>query len=75
MLTFKLGYGPGQWKPLLVGDKRSASIHCPDCGGRMTLSGHTIDETGQVFPSVLHDPQHSACPWHDNILLEGWQAN
>lgn len=76
MLTFKLGYGPGQWRPVLVGDKRSASIHCPECGRWLCLFGHfTIDETGRVSPSVHHYPHVNACPWQAEILLEGWQGS
>lgn len=75
MLTFKLGYGPGQWKPLLIGNKRAAAIYCPECGRPITLTRHTIDETGRVSPTVQHDPQNNACPWHAEILLEGWQGS
>lgn len=76
MLTFKLGYGPGQWKPLLGSDqKRSAIIKCPECGDSLPLLGHTIDPTGLVSPSIGHDLRFNACSWHANILLEGWQGS
>jgi len=61
----------GTYKEFKSGPRHlSATIICPDCGQIMSLASHTIDQNGQVSPSV----RCTVCTFHDHIRLDGWAA-
>lgn len=63
-------YAPGTWKSLKVGKVRSASLNCPLCGEMGLLTDHTIQENGDVDPSVICS--NDICTFHEYISLTGW---
>lgn len=61
---------PPCWTPLQDGDKRSASMICPN-GHYATLLDHEIYQDGSVVPSVMCPPENN-CGFHDTVRLVGW---
>lgn len=61
---------PGTWRGAIAGDVRTATASCPKCGKVASLSGHTIDDAGQVTPSLVCP--YLDCDFHEYIQLEGW---
>ena len=51
----------------------SAMICCPECGRYLSLVLHSIDENGQVSPSVGHPAEYPPCTWHTSPKLLGWE--
>lgn len=63
---------PGPWWTLLTGAPKgnSATVRCPDCGTRQTLTRHDIAADGTVKPSLLCATK--SCNWHVMAKLESW---
>lgn len=61
--------GPGEWRPIAIGDGHTAMIGCPACGEESVLSRHTINAEGCIEENVecLHNRAH-----HYRATLEGW---
>ena len=74
------GRGSAQWWPLIAAGQLTASMICPDCERRLSLTDHTIASDGAVFPSVVcrefHDaePPRQACTFHEFVTLDGWSS-
>lgn len=65
-------YQPGTWKGLALTDGGcSASFTCPRCENLAVLTGHHIDDSGKVSPSVVCPAE--GCDFHEYIQLEGWR--
>ena len=62
-------YGPGTWKGLGDGLRRTASFTCKN-GHVCSLDKHTIGMDGDVFPS-LRCP-YEGCDFHEMLTLKGW---
>ena len=52
------------------GGGKNALMECPKCHNFLSLSGHTIFETGEVNPSVVCS--HPKCDFHEWVVLKGW---
>ena len=64
---------PGTWNVLLMaGGKSGAVVKCPACGGFSTLENHTINDVGEVSPSLVCPYPH--CNYHQFITLGGWEG-
>ena len=50
-------------------DKRVLKMQCPQCKQWQDLEDHSIDEAGQVLPSVVCGDD---CGFHDFIQLAGF---
>lgn len=68
--------GQGTWRPLVPAAQEhrstaraSATVFCPGCGRRASLTDHVIEVTGEVRPS-LRCPYD--CGFHAHVQLEGW---
>lgn len=51
--------------------KRTVRVGCPGCGGLASLDDHTIDEHGNVEPSLVCPYR---CSFHESVTLGGWEA-
>ncbi len=60
------------WKPVTDGDKRSATICCPDCN-KVAYLDHQIADNGDVYPSVVCPTP--GCNWHVYVTLVGWSSS
>jgi uncharacterized protein YbaR (Trm112 family) len=62
---------PGEYKPGLRDERRTAILCCPKCGHTLVLGErHYVSMDGSVGPSVVCT--HEKCDYHANIVLEGW---
>lgn len=61
------GEGPLTWRPLVDGEKLSASMRCNE-GHYGILTDHTIHSDGRVTPSVVCP----YCDFHDTVFLVEW---
>ena len=61
----------GEWHGARIRKHRTALICCPTCGKIGSLTQHTIDPDGRVFPSV-HCP--FTCDFHEFVKLADWKA-
>ena len=50
---------------------RSALVCCPGCGKIGSLTKHTIDPDGRVFPSLVCP---FGCGFHEFVKLDDWKA-
>lgn len=63
---------PGPWWTVLQdGPRRSATVRCPKCGCRQTLTDHEVHDDGAVVPSLQCSGQN--CDWHVFAVLAGWE--
>jgi hypothetical protein len=63
----------GQWMPRRHVMRRSAMIHCPECGGVFDLGPeYSITVGGAVEPSVecAATPE---CAWSAHVVLRDWR--
>jgi len=60
----------GVWKGARADLRRTATLSCPECGKRISLSQHDIHPNGLVSPS-LRCPL-KPCTFHQFISLENW---
>ncbi len=58
----------GTWAPVTLDNKATARIGCPGCG-QAALLDHTVDENGDVNPSLLCD-----CGYHEYVHLCNWDG-
>ena len=63
---------PGTWTKVILDDKVTAKIACPNCGYKAFLD-HDIAEDGTVNPSVVCP--FNGCSFHQWIILEGWHES
>ncbi len=63
---------PGPWWTVLQdGPRRSATVRCPKCETRQTLTEHEIGDDGRVTPSLQCASE--GCDYHVMATLEGWE--
>lgn len=60
-----------KWAFVNRNEKRILKIACPSCGQWGDLEDHSIDEHGQVVPSV----DCPECDFHDLVILIGFPHN
>lgn len=63
---------PGVWWHAVLDGKPSAIVTCPSCGGHGGLHDHSVDDEGNVTPSLVCP--HGSCTFHDFVRLDGWQS-
>ena len=66
---------PGEWAIVRRTDRAdgpTAFVTCPHCGDSASLSGHSIDASGRVTPSLVCPTD--GCSWHVHVTLVGWAA-
>lgn len=70
--TFHLAEGTkrGQWLPLEIGHRKTATLRCPDCGTALALLDYHISVEGEVQPAF--QCVDSGCSFHERIVLRGW---
>jgi hypothetical protein len=57
------------WK-IIQSESYKAHIICPKCGLKANLSNHTINEAGEVNPSLVCPNDN--CDFHEWVILENW---
>ena len=57
-----------KWLFVNCDDKRVLKLKCPGCGQWGYLDDHSVDECGQVVPSV----DCPECNFHDLVILTGF---
>lgn len=60
----------GEWRGAAAGD-RSALVCCPGCGKISSLTDHTIDPDGSVYPSLVCP--FDICDFHELVKLADWK--
>lgn len=50
----------------------SATVCCPLCGMTGTLEDHTINNAGEVQPSLACMNEIGGCSFHEYVCLDGW---
>lgn len=75
------GQGKGEWWPTTTG---SATYYCAECGKPMGVAEYTIDDNGNLMPSVVCPwvlPEHASptinckCGFHNYVRFIGWSAS
>lgn len=61
----------GVWKGGRFPSGRTAIISCPKCGFSASLRDHSIDDNGDVNPSLVCPGE--GCGFHEWITLAGWE--
>jgi hypothetical protein len=62
----------GEWRGARIRKHRSALVCCPNCGKIGSLTKHTIDPDGRVFPSLVCP--FGNCDFHEFVKLADWKA-
>ncbi len=63
----------GEWRGACRrGSPRTALVCCPGCGKIASLSGHSIDPDGKVYPSLVCP--FDKCSFHEFVKLADWKA-
>ena len=63
------------WKFVQLDGKTILKMQCPLCALWQYLEDHSVDEAGQVLPSVVCGNEQGNCSFHEFVQLKGFPNN